>query len=281
MNTPTHKLPGHGSGSGWTSCVLYICLIICAGCNPREPGCLDIDAQNFDFQAEKHDQESCVYPDLLLDVKYKWGDLSFAPGDVYKNDLGQFFTIEEFYILFSQFILIYDQDLRSTVENKMDWYLNDGVCRLTEVPDDFVLVDRSSFFFKLGEIRKSGLQDRLLFTLGVSDTLTPACVDSLPESHLLRSERVQYDQALGDFATARFVINRDTISNVLDTMIIFSGPKLFDYVLDREFVQGRNDSVRIALDLKVLFQSLDMASPIHEIVNDLADGIELAISNNN
>ncbi|MDX1476419.1 MAG: hypothetical protein R3301_01895 [Saprospiraceae bacterium] len=249
-------------------------------CNPREPGCLDLAAENFDVTAEKHDPAMCIYPDLILNVLYEWGDTSFAPGNIYENDQGEVFTIESFYLLLSQFVLTTAAGVRETVDDRIDWYLA-GTGQTVPVPDDFVLADRSRFNYVLGATRTTGLLERLQFSLGIPDTLTPTVPDSLSAGHPLRSARVIFDADAGTVSAGRFVLNRDTSQQVLDTLVVFTEPHAYDYPFFKQFVQGRDDTIRIAVDLKQLFGDLSLARPADEIVSDLSGRLSTAVRDNN
>lgn len=268
--------------SGYLSCFALCLTVLVCGCNPRETGCLDADATNFDFGADQHDPEMCAYPNMYLSVLYNWGDTSFVPGEFYQNDLGQHLAVHGVQVLLSQFVMVTVDGAQFGIESLIDWYLKtpDGT-ELLEVPDDFIFADRSRFDFSMGEVRQSDPLSQYTFYLGVSESLTPVCLDSLPVSHPLRSSKSMYNHETGQFATARFDISRDTTAASRDTLWIFRQPELCSFLISKDLVQGRNDTLSITLDFHEMFRSVDLDVDSAQIVTELASSLKSGIFDRN
>lgn len=263
--------------------VLVICtLIFLFSCNTKQGGCLDLEAMNFDVTAEKDDPGSCVYPDLLLNVAYKWGDTTFATGVVYTNNLGQHFIVERFHFLFSQFVINRTDADTLAINEMTEWYVGNGSGgAYFDVTDDFVFVDRSRFLFTLGTISESGFATTYNFWSGVPPSLTPTNLDSIPAESNIQDARALYEPARELFANARFIMYPDTAVDVLDTFVVYTEPIFFTHMLQKTLIQGFDDTLNIGLDLEVMFGDANLKASPEMIVEHLANQLESAVLDNN
>ena len=251
-------------------------------CNARVDGCLDPNAMNFDVTADNHDPSLCSYPSLLLSMVYSYGDTSFAKDHLFTNAMGQEYAFKDVYVLFSQFAITGLENPRMTVTNRTDWYLGTaGNGQYVEAIDDFTFVNASGFRFDIGMWRWTDFATQLDFEVGVPDTLTPTVLDSLPESSKLSDSRTFYNMDKEEFATARFVIARDSIQAEPDTFIVSSGPIHYTYPLNKELTRGRDDTVRVRIDFKVMFDQLDLNADSSVIAAELANTLSNSIFDNN
>lgn len=261
---------------------LALIAIICTAlwaCNVREPGCLDIEASNFDFEAERHDASMCTYPDLVLNVLYQWADSSFNPSAaLYRNTTGMDYAIHGVQILFSGFVV-----QRSTGEDLM---VDDRVTITTgscssgstqEITDDFLFVDRSTFNYAIGAFRASGPMQEFRLSLGVPDTYTPLCQEALPLTHILRSTRAGYDSTREDFALGRFIVSRDSINAARDTFYAYGMAEELQFDVSRTFRQGRPDTIYMAIDFHEIFDPVDLSLDSISIGNEIAARISGSI----
>jgi hypothetical protein len=260
--------------------LLYF-VLVCAlhwACNVREPGCLDIEAQNFDFDADRHDEEMCVYPNLLLNVLYQWADSSLQQGFLYRNAMGTDYAIHGVQILFCDFSLQNSSGEEVQVEEVVTFIT--GACNSgssVEAPDDFVFVDRSTFNYVIGAFRTSGPMQRATLSMGVRDTYTPLCIESLPVTHKLRNPRAAYDETKGEFAIGRFIISRDSVNAIRDTLFVYRMSEELAFDLTRTFRQGRPDTLFMSIDFRNIFDPADLSMPDSVIAADLGSRIRASV----
>lgn len=260
--------------------LIAIIVLICTvwSCNSRVDGCLDIEAANFDVTVDRHDPEDCRYPDLLVRVQYSWDTLSFSKGISYTNDLGQLLIFEDVYVLVSQFALNGVELGRMVVEDRVEWFLNEGAGGMfINAIDDFTFIDQSKFSFVLGEWRQTDVIDRMDFYVGVPDTLTPTDVTLLNEDHPLRESRAFYNEVTDEFATARFIVALDTARMNVDTFVVSSGPIALSFPLEQELTRGRNDEIGLKIDFYTIFRDVDMRLDSASIAEKLASNLEAAV----
>ena len=261
--------------------VLVAGTTLSVACNEPIKGCLDIEAENFDVTAEKNDEGLCTFPSLLLNVGYAWADTAFVTGVFYINDHDQMLSIEEFHFLFGQFnVSRTGTDEQLVVEERTDWWLSDENA-FTEALDDFTFVDRSRFTFTLGTIVQSGFGESYTFWSSVPDTLTPTEPDSTAAESRIQDARALYDPDLAQFASARFVIDRDTADSPLDTLVVYAEPFVVSHMLQKELRRGFDDTLRIALNLESIFGPIDLTQSNDVIVEQIANSLKGAIVDNN
>ncbi|HLF62143.1 MAG TPA: hypothetical protein VI603_00215 [Saprospiraceae bacterium] len=259
-------------------CVLLPCLVQLA-CNVREPGCLDIEAENFDFEAERHDASLCIYPDLVLNVFYQWADSSLQTGYLYHNASGIDYAIHSIQILFSGFVVQNAEGEDLSIDERVT--IMTGSCTSGtqhQVPDDFLFVDRSAFNYALGAFRGSGPMHLVRVSTGMPDDYTPMCLESLPASHLLRGVRAGYDEQLGDFALGRFIISKDSVNAVRDTFFAYGLTEELQFDLSRTFRQGRRDTIFMAIDFHQIFDPIDLSQDADSVANDIGSRISATVS---
>jgi hypothetical protein len=260
--------------------ILAVIVGLLLACNVRVEGCLDIEASNFDITVDINDPDVCNYPDLILKVQYSWDTLSFSKDDFFTNDLGQQMAFNDLYLLVSQFALNGVELGHLVVENRTDWFLKEGDGgEYIKAIDDFTFVDYSKFSFVLGEWRTTDFVDRLDFFAGVPDTLTPTDVDSLNDDHVLREARTFYSAETNEFASARFIIARDSARIELDTFVISSGPLAYSFPLSQQLNRGKNDNIEIKIDFYSIFRDVDLDQDSTSIAQQLAVNLKGAISN--
>lgn len=246
-------------------------------CNVREPGCLDIEADNFDVAAERHDSTLCTYPDLVLSVQYGWADSILQTNYLYQNAHGMHYAIHGVQLLFSNFIVMHN-DGPYVIEERIELPL--GACNnispLT-VPDDFVFVDRTAFNYTIGTFRKSGVIENAMLTLGIPEDYTPMCIDSLPANHRLKGSRAGYDATLEDFALARFIVSLDSTNASRDTFFSYGSPEKRQFDIGRNFRQGRHDTLFMSVDFHAIFDPVNLAQDPAVVASELGSRIWPAI----
>lgn len=261
------------------SILLLACaLLVYYGCNVREPGCLDIDAENFDFEAERHDASLCVYPDLILNVLYQWADSSLQTGFLYRNAHGMDYAIHGVQILFSGFIVQNGAGDELAVNESIPITLGEcGSGNVIEVPDDFVFTDRSAFNYVIGPFAESGLMQHVKARVGVDDNYTPLCLESLPANHLLRGSRAAYDPDIEEFALGRFIVSRDSVNAVRDTFYTYGVSESLDFDIMRTFRQGRRDTLYMSIDFHRIFDPVNLSMDHTSIAQELASRISASV----
>ena len=276
--------PSIGLSIYWPCFAVVLCIVLLMACNARERGCLDIEATNFDIEAERADNSVCEYPELYLDVVYAWGtEEVFIPSEFYMNSLGQLFSVNEFHYLFSQFSIQRQDAVDLTVAERTQWYLKESgnVGTYIEAIDDFVYVDRSRFQFELGTTEESGYANTYQFWTSVPDSLTPTVVDSTSPLSKIQDSRALYDEELEQFASARFVVEYGMPATWVDTFIIYDNPFLHQHSIDKQLNQGFTDTLRIGLQFKELFDDLNLDSPRDTIVEHLRKSLKSSVIDNN
>ena len=261
---------------------MFLAIAAGNGCNARVDGCLDLEAENFDVTADNNDLSLCSYPDLLLDVVYRYGDQTFSRDSLYQNTFGQTFAIPDLYVLFSQFAVTGSEYPRLVVADRTDWFLGTGPePEEIRAVNDFTFVDQQNFRYRLGEWRQSDFALSVDFAIGVPDSLVPTDPLLIPGENKMTDPRAFYNASEDQFSAARFIYVLDSLEADRDTVHLTPGAFHYSFPLAKELVRGGDDTIRVGIDFKILFDDVDLLSDSVTVVNQLAERLESAIFDNN
>lgn len=164
-----------------------------SGCYEPQDGCLDLEAVNYNFDADNNAPDDCEYPEVRVQFNHVYSTpdtiYNFRLRDsVYLDEAGNPFTVNTFEYFISDFELQRTDGTYLNVEEELDVYLfdNDGNVVLQMVPDNFGFVSAdNSNTISLGTIREAADLQSLRFFVGVNGQANVAIADSIPLSHPL------------------------------------------------------------------------------------------------
>lgn len=179
--------PNHNVMTQLSPHFIYLCLIGMTltqfACTDKIEGCLDVNAHNFRADADRNC--CCEYPEAILQVSHKMGDDIHEPGLEYTNSIGQSYRLLNAGLLCSDFIIHFEdgQESRFILE-QITLTLPDN--QTLEVPNDVVVITRSTATLKIGEFIGNGRATHLSFQVGLPDNLKNIAPEFWPENHPLR-----------------------------------------------------------------------------------------------
>lgn len=244
-------------------------------CNERVDGCLDIQAENFAFDADVHDPSLCVYPNLVLNVSYQWDTVALRGDSLYRSDAGMDFVVHAVQILFSDFRIDDTEGVTHSVEDRVIVRVppcTDGPQE--EIVDDFVFVDRTAFNYAIGGFRPSGHMTEGSVLAGVAQAY---CQESFTAAHPLRSARAGYREASGDFALGRFVISLDSLNAERDTFYVYRTSEQLNFPIDRTFRRGVRDTLFMEIDFSEILMPVDWEAEESVIAATIGEKITAAV----
>lgn len=143
--------------------IIFI-LIICSSCYEKQEGCLEINASNYDFEADLSCEGCCVYPEFKIQVNHQWNDSTLIRNTWFTNNFGQQIKIEEVAFYLSNFSLS-DVNTEFTVNETVEVIDVNGSESLLK--DDFIFVENERLNFTVGTFSHSGSFSKLKFKLGI------------------------------------------------------------------------------------------------------------------
>ncbi|MEQ8703726.1 MAG: hypothetical protein RIC19_07390 [Phaeodactylibacter sp.] len=172
---------------------LVLVIALWSGCYEPQDGCLDLEAVNYNFEADNNAPEECQYPELRIQFTHQYSTAdtlyNFRLRDsVYLDAAGNPFTVNAFTFFISDFELQRTDGTYLNIEEELDLYLfnTNGDIILQSVPDNFGLVTAgNSNVIGLGTLREAADLQSLRFFVGVNGQANVSIADSIPAAHPL------------------------------------------------------------------------------------------------
>ena len=198
-------------------------ILLFQSCNTRIEGCLDINAKNFDLDAEKACDDCCEYPPIFLSLSPKWNDQNFATQDTLFDINGDSFKIVDLkYILSS----ISWNGTEGTVYSIDSAEIDCGTNTILYTPD-ILLINPAKVDYVIDSIRLFPSISSFKMKLGWFPPLE--CVDETSEDipFLFSDESAVWDSVRAARAAIRIILQRDINMAVFDTVFVHTCQEIF------------------------------------------------------
>ena len=201
-------------GFWWVAGILLV--LTGAGCNTRIEGCLQANAENFDFDAERPCDGCCQYPSMGLSLTQRWGERNFTNADTLYDSNGLPYKILDLKYFLSSWVL-HDTEGNYLTVDSVEASCDAANLRFTT---DNLIMDTRQFVYTLGTIRESPLIDSLQLALGLyqdfscldtSDTDTPVA---------LTNQSPLWNTTTGRLETIRLILQLSLDQETSDTIFI-------------------------------------------------------------
>ncbi len=164
-----------------------------AACYEPVPGCLDVEAVNYNLEADKNDSEECMYPRVRLAVQHRYSkdDTLYAfrlVDSVYFDAQGNPFRLNNVRFYISNFHLIYTNGQEKEVDETIEVEIPqpDGTSLTRNIEDNFSLISpRVTQNYTIGTLKESGALQEVRFAVGVEGVANVASPASFPSGHPL------------------------------------------------------------------------------------------------
>ena len=278
--------------------MVYSFFIFSLGCGTSEEGCLDIDATNFDVSADKPCESCCTYPNLKISIFHSLSTTGIIQVDSCINHSGDstltngdnnFFQIKDMSFYLSDFQLVMSDGTEVEVEDTITLNVFDDLSgttfKDTLVKDDFVLVERGTFSYTVGEFRTPGLYSKIRFKVGLDPQVNTTNDTLLTSSHPLSDDQeLHFTTREEGYILQQFNIVRDT-TDLPDTESIQIGKEYFTTIqVELDYSQSFEPGFDIEIPIKVKYGewlkginfATDTESSIKTtIVSNTADAFEI------
>ncbi len=250
--------------------LLPILALLLAQCEAPTRGCLDIEATNFEFTADKPcEDECCKYPNLVVVINQEYENTFFQENKVYQNDLNQWFRIKSAAFYLSDFKLQQQGEfypisdsLRTSVFGATAADTIDKVFL-----DDIILARRIPLEYPVGTFKKSGFFDQIDFKVGLDAAQNSIIPRKTPSGHPLnkQTDSLWLSQSEG-FVWMQIVVAKDSAAaTIADTLRFTSAdfgaaPALFQKTGNFEHITGFDFKVGLKIDYAKLVKGVDFAN---------------------
>lgn len=199
---------------GYRNLVFFFSMVILFSCENSDPGCLDLNAENFDVFAVSECDSCCVYPAGNINLAFRYmhpdTDSSFTFNTKFPYVGTDSIVVSDFQLPLSQFTFFSDQTsykIRDTIRGQSP-----------RIYDDYVLKERSSADIEIGKTSFVTELNSVSFSLGL-----------------------EKDFVLG-LRPFEDVEQKTNFINVIDDMYVDTISRLFQARID--LIVGESDSLR-------------------------------------
>ncbi len=257
-----------------------VCVVVLfLGCE-EDPGCLDVQATNYQVDAEDPCGDCCQYPELRVSFRHRWvrEDTTLAFGsDTTRFSLDGYtlqFPVVQYYL--TNIRLVRPNGSEVLLDEALDVTIGSGADTLTTtIPDNVMLVEAGSFrTFVPGTYRYEGNFTELRFELGVTAPANQATPEAYPDNYPLAEQSpAMHTSEDGYIYTRVEVITNpaDTTARVINTTEAQMAQTVslpITFTLDRGF----NTSVSLAVDYRDWFSGVDWDQQSDTDIADLIVG---------
>lgn len=267
------------------------CLLSLTSCYQNVEGCLDIQATNFDLDADIDCDGCCIYPKLKVSFLHRVKDdirdtfYNFSLNTPYNFTGGDTFQVSSIQFYLSDFKLKLEDGTLLGVEDTVNIFVPNTIGSIRGIEDNFVLVDRSRpTSSDVGTIRGALVCTGMEFKLGIKDSANVADPTYFEATHPLYSE---LDGDLYFSQDSGYVFNRiDLFRSLSDTLgvsiLMGTSDFLQPIVVDFPFFTkiGFNTTVILRVDYRAWLKEIDFANDSAEtmaekISNGIAESFEV------
>lgn len=255
-------------------------VLFLVSCNTKEEGCLDIRATNFTFDADKSCSDCCTYPKLFFRISHAWNDtLPFRQNQVYTTTENDTFRVVRLDYLFSDFRLAGSGGVTETIEENLDiWCERNGIPEMELIRDDLIVINLTNLTYQIGTFASDDLFLEGSCTLGLPDSYDCAIADSVSIGGPLATESILYNAELMRRFFGRMIIQKDTASDVMDTLFLPNTGMELNFDLNRSFRTGRPDTIFCSIRYEEWFESIRLADQLNEtIIQQMTNNIPNSI----
>lgn len=256
------------------------CMLIWTGCYEEQEGCLDIEASNFDVDADNPCLDCCDYPQLSLFISHKLQESDtnkvFKTDSVYQlpHDTTHLLKVKKVFFYLSDLQLLKSGgevvDVLDTLE--VGYSLSPGDTSFKSITDNFAYILRSSLSDKnIGSIRTEGIFEGLQFRIGLPDESRDYVPSSLPSGHPLNFQADSLNWTEEDrYVYQYWEFFKDT-ADIDSTVIKITAPYTEFIQIYGGFEIRKGFDIRIALRIDYLewWRDVDPKNMSPEVIKDI------------
>jgi hypothetical protein len=214
-------------------------------------GCLDINASNFDLNADRACPDCCTYPSVFLTLSQKWVDRNFALTDTLRDIHDRPYRINDLKYYLSSWTW-YGTDHQWHTVDSAQITCNGNIIHYTP---DILLIDAKQFNYTLGTYHQSPDIDSIRFLFGLSESF--GCLNDSAAPVILSDKSPLWDSPVQSLATVRLVLQPDISSTDLDTIFIHY-QQVFGMNYDLILQPGFSTTFKLTVDYFKWFGNADI-----------------------
>jgi hypothetical protein len=261
-------------------------------CVEQQEGCLDINAVNFQVDADRPCTGCCEYPVLELNFQHKaFPDTSLNlvyEDSVYQDGSGNSFRFRQIRYYLSALHLVRPDGAELTVEDTLQLPIEqpDGHIDFEIVEDNFVLVNPGDYQRKeIGTIHTEGTFSKVKFTFGLAGAANTVDPGALPGDHPLSDPSLYWNADSGRIFNRIELFRVENDVDTIETVLEIGMPenlRTIELPLPDPFFLDPGFSAELVLRVDYLtwFEEVNLISDskeqiIEKIVNKLTESFSV------
>lgn len=256
--------------------LVIVCLFALPSCYEDVEGCLNVNATNYDLDADIACTDNCcTFPSLSLSVTHKYGEAPLRQDSFYVDAANHQFRINRLRYYWSDVKLITSNNdsIEPTEALSVDIIQASGETVTNSINDNLALVSSvNNNQYNLGNFQTPTTFSGLSFLLGIEDGYQRIAPASAPDNHPLnfQEDRLYYgvDTGYVQFKLEYdIVIGNDTTSKVIQAFD--NQPLQINFVTPALISAGTNALISAEADISLLLQQLDLNANEESLANTL------------
>ena len=268
--------------------IFILVSLLLSSCYEDQEGCLDINATNFDVEADISCLDCCEFPVLQLDFQHKAiiGDTTINlvyDEFIYEDQVGNLFGIKNLQFYLSDFHLIRNGGDTTQVSDTLQITKSNG--EVISIKDNFLLVNPGVFGFStLGDFRSEGNYDGIGFNFGLNPVANQLDTTYFTDEHPLGPQAENMFTGNGEgYLFAKIELLPEPGNDSLFTEILIKGDENLvpiENVVSYTILEGVDPRLIVLIDYYSWFSTIDIQNDSPEvmgqkIVTQLANSFNL------
>lgn len=237
-----------------TLSLFCLLIILASSCEETGEGCLDLLANNYDFEAVNPCDSCCTYPNGRFGFQLEYDTLDFNLKDTFLLVNGDSVYLEEFKLVLSDFTFI---------GNSGEYTIRDTIINIdSELRDDYIYFE-SPGTYTIGTTRFEDTLSQIVFDIGIDSAYIWQFMpfDNIDQdSNLDLALDSMYNDQIGKFKFCELSIHqvKDSSFVIVELPGSTLGTQIFN--VNKPVYAGSVWVIQCHLDLKKLFMNVDLST---------------------
>lgn len=244
--------------------------MVFVSCDSREPGCLNIESENYDVNAVSECDSCCVFPLTTLSVGFEYDTFDFSFIDTFPYQGMDSVRISYLQLPFSEFLFI---------DGAQAYTMSDSIRgEVPKVVDDFLVIESTNRSEPIGRSAFATRLDSMAFRLGMDPEVTLGLKpfeDVSVASQFIATIEDMYVDSSETLVQARLSLSFGDSVRQLEIMEIIDPVVVLP--LDFDIEPGFPWSVGINVDMRTLIEGISPSDTNEMMAATIGQNLSAAI----
>jgi len=263
--------------------------LLALSCTQPVEGCLDIEASNYQVDADNPCGDCCVYPELRLVFRHKQQvspdtTLNFSYDSLFTDGAGNLFRIRDIRYYLQGAALLRSDGTPAGVSDTVRLFFRDpdGDTVSQVVEDNFFLMEANNFSpFSMGTFRESGTFSAFRLLIGLESNDPKLLPEFSPENHPLADTSL-FEPDRGFVLCHLEILPDTTAADTIPKIIRLFAPEplhVLEEAVPLELPQGFSPVYSLQVDYGEWFAGVNVRQdPTEKIAEQIGENLKNAFS---